>query len=310
MIKERRKVASMIAEKRHAALADAKARKDALYKACPELAELDKEMARLSYEHARASILGEEKKGDYETEMAALIARKKEKIGNVDIEPHFACAVCEDTGHTKDGDCKCFTNLLIKENLASANLSVSAADETFENFDMRYYDKAVDPAYGSSPYAVMEWVRDTCERFATEFDKPSKSLLLAGKPGLGKTFLSSAIAAKVLESGHTVLYISAAEFAARASANKFGELSEEMQIFYDVDLLILDDLGTEFKTSVTLSAFGDILDRRLRNGKKMVFSTNLTLGELDEFYGARVASRLSGFFAYLLLIGSDIRRMK
>ena len=51
---------------------------------------------------------------------------------------------------------------------------------------------------GISPRENMDWVYRSCKRYAESF-KPGKSgnLLLTGDPGLGKTFLSAAIAREV-----------------------------------------------------------------------------------------------------------------
>ena len=73
------------------------------------------------------------------------------------------------------------------------------------------------------------------------------------------------------------------------------------------DLLILDDLGSEFSTQYTTAAFFDIINSRLISGKKTVINTNLSIEELKNKYGERVESRLYGHFMMLQFIGSDIR---
>jgi len=76
---------------------------------------------------------------------------------------------------------------------------------------------------------------------------------------------------------------------------------------YDVDLLIIDDIGTEFITQYTSAIFFDIISSRLNANKSTLITTNLTLENLDEIYSTRVTSRLIGDYTVLPTIGEDIR---
>ena len=79
---------------------------------------------------------------------------------------------------------------------------------------------------------------------------------------------------------------------------------------YDSDMLIIDDLGTEFITAYTCSVFFDVVNSRLLNNKKMIISTNLSMNDMSKNYTERVASRLKGEFSAIHFIGSDIRILK
>ena len=305
----RQKLAREFSQKRQRALMDAEQRKKALYIACPALGELDIAAAQASADHFKARLHGKDDEAEYEKTMVQISKRRAELMQGADVEPHFECTVCNDTGKVTGGYCKCFLSRVIEENLADANLSVSSANERFDNFDIGYYDDK--PTVGdTTPRMVMEKILRRCKRFVAEFETDDKNLLMMGKSGLGKTFLSSAIAHELLQRGYTVIYISAGEFAARVQANKFGDRPEELQQYYDADLLILDDLGAEFKTQLTSSVLGEVIDRRLRSGKKMIFSTNLTTKELESNYSARIVSRFLGYFDLLYFIGKDIRRQR
>ena len=58
----------------------------------------------------------------------------------------------------------------------------------------------------------------------------------------------------------------------------------------------VDDLGAERTSDWVIERINVLLDRRLREGKKTMVTTNLlTLGEVGTRYGARTASRLGGY---------------
>ena len=95
------------------------------------------------------------------------------------------------------------------------------------------------------------------------------------------------------------------------SKNKFNyktDYSEDITRYYDCDLLILDDLGTEFSTEYSISALFDIINRRLTTGKPIIINANLTLKDMEKRYSDRIVSRLLTF-RHLLFLGSDIRAL-
>ena len=69
----------------------------------------------------------------------------------------------------------------------------------FERFDLRYYSEKSSPSAAVSDRAVMSKTLSECIKYAQNFSLDSPSLLLIGKPGLGKTHLSLSIAYTVIE---------------------------------------------------------------------------------------------------------------
>ena len=76
------------------------------------------------------------------------------------------------------------------------------------------------------------------------------------------------------------------------------------------DLLILDDLGTEFPTSFSSSTIYNMINSRLMASRPTIISTNLTMRELEKQYSQRLVSRIMGNHVRLEFLGSDVRQKK
>ena len=228
------------------------------------------------------------------------------------LEIPYTCKKCNDTGFSGGYVCEC-RKALLKETAMQELASVSASAKcTFENFDVSYYPLPVDQNLGVSPQNRMKSVAEYCRCYAEDFDSESESLYLHGATGLGKTHLSLAIANVVTEKGYNVIYDSAQNIFTSLEREKFsysgnGEREKEL---LDCDLLIIDDLGSEFATSFTTSALYNIINTRINRSKPVIISTNLTETELEDKYTQRVTSRIIGNYISLLFLGKDIRQLK
>ena len=151
--------------------------------------------------------------------------------------------------------------------------------------------------------------------YAEEFDPArSRNLLLMGGTGLGKTHLSSSIARRVIERGFDVFYVTAinmvSDFEAEQFGNHRGVRGEFTDKYFDCDLLILDDLGTELTNQFTVSCLYNVLNMRINRRLPTVISTNLMQNELMQKYSERITSRILGEFQILPFLGTDIRLQK
>lgn len=293
---------------RHAeAVWQAAERRERIYREHPVLLQMDQEITEAGSRYCIAMAHS----GDAEAakrELEALQQKRTTFLASVhaDLEPHFQCENCKDTGMGPEGMCECFRRELIAENFRNSNLDRALTNQSFENFDLSLYS---DEAKGGllSPRDNMKRILEQCKAYVQNFEREEKHLLFTGATGLGKTFLSTAIARELLEKGKSVIYISAPEFVRRMEAVRFHDSEEEMQQFFSCDLLILDDLGTENRTTYTMATLADIIDYRLRTNKKIIFSTNLNLDAIQKAYDERVVSRLVGHFTYCYFYGDDLR---
>lgn len=231
------------------------------------------------------------------------------------LEYKPACPLCNDVGTRGEAVCACLRRYYAQEQQAELSRSLDLAGQSFDTFSLDWYDRLPDTHFGMSPRENMETVYEVCANYAHAFGKRSGNLLLYGKPGLGKTFLSAAIAGEVSKKGFSVVYDTAAHVFSRFEDRKFGRdegegATEDIERILRCDLLILDDLGTEMTTTFVQSALYEIVNTRLLERRAMILNTNLSPDELSRRYGGQIASRLEGEYQILPFFGQDIRRLK
>ncbi len=228
------------------------------------------------------------------------------------LETPYTCKNCSDTGYKGGFVCECRKELL--RELAKKELaSVSTSDKcNFDNFDIGYYPLPVDPTLGVSPQKRMNDIFEYCKCYAEDFDTDSESLYMHGATGLGKTHLSLAIANVVAENGYRVIYDTAQNILSSLEKEKFSysNSDDREREILDCDLLIIDDLGSEFSTQFTVAAIYNIVNTRINRSKPVIISTNLTESELEAKYTQRITSRIIGNYVSLLFLGKDIRQIK
>ena len=95
---------------------------------------------------------------------------------------------------------------------------------------------------------------------------------------------------------------------------RYGEearqAGEDTRRYLACDLLILDDLGSEFTSPFVQAALYQVVNTRLIDGKHTVISSNLDPEGIRQRYSAQVASRLQGEYLCLGFLGEDIRRLR
>lgn len=293
---------------RHAeAVWQAEERREKVYSENPCLYDMERQITEAGSRLCLATLTGGDA-GALKAELEALQQKRADFLTAIgaDLEPHYQCEKCQDTGMGPDGMCECFRRELIAENFRDSNLEQALTYQNFENFDLTLYS---NEAKGGllSPRENMRRVYQLCKNYAEQFEQQTKSLLFVGATGLGKTFLSTAIAKKLLEQGKSVIYISAPELARRLESSRFSDEEGERRQFFEADMLIIDDLGTESRTAYTVGSLTDLMDQRIRLGKPMLFSTNLNLDGLQKAYDERIVSRLMGHFSYCYFYGDDLR---
>lgn len=233
------------------------------------------------------------------------------------LAPVYDCPLCRDTGWTEQGMCSCLKTLYKQEQTRELAPLLGKGGENFDAFRLDYYS-ASPPAPGEkSPRDKMRRVLNICQTYAADFGEDSPNLFFSGAPGLGKTFLSAAIAQVVAERGFSVAYDTVSGLLSAYEREKFSrdegeqaDAASRTRQLLSCDLLIVDDLGTEMSTAFTQNALYTLLDGRLRGEKKTIVSSNLDAQGVAARYGAALASRLAGEYEWLEFTGRDIRAQR
>lgn len=299
-------------------------RQNEVYQHIPEYKSLEEEIISLSIAQAKASLLEEElSSSQYLAKIETLLKRKKALLKKHGFSPDyldnvFLCKDCKDTGYINNEKCHCFKQSIVNVLYEQANLGTILYKENFHTFQTDYYDKqAFDPVLKITPFANITKIVAECKRFTQNFDIQYSNVLLYGNTGVGKTFLANCIAKELLDTTHTVVYLTAFELFDILEKNKFSKVAEEKSDMGDKfhyilnsDLLIIDDLGTELVNSFSASQVYLCINERHLKQKSTIISTNLSLDDIAALYSERVFSRIISDYQLFKIIGEDIRLKK
>ena len=308
-----------VALRRQIARANAEDARAAAEAAVPALRHAEEEVRVRGVRCALAGASGKDR-----TAAAAALAKAKQDLTALlassgrpadALEPHFTCKKCQDTGTFEGHTCICVHKLMQKFRREEIESLSSLSISSFDTMELRYYPNTMDDKLGEPVRSYMGSLLAELRAYAEEFDRSSESLMLFGNAGLGKTHAALAIAGIVLEKDFDVIYVSSPDFFSKLEALHFGadpggEEETLLQTAAGADLLILDDLGTEFNSSFFLSTLYSLLNNRLGAHLPTIVTTNITDGALlEKLYTEKISSRLSAFVP-CLFAGQDIRSQK
>ena len=279
---------------------------------------VERELGRTGVAISRAVMSAPDAKAaveQYQRRCQSLLAREEELLAANGLPRDFLapkphCPKCGDTGYQNGERCECLEALIKQESLRRINRVSHMTLSSFDDFRLNYYPSAPD-ATGVSPRRRMEKVLSFCRAYASGFSPDSPSILMVGPTGLGKSHLSLAIAREVIDKGYGVIYGAAQDLLSAVEKERFGDGEKgTLEQLLRCDLLIIDDLGSEFSTSFTVSAVYTIVNTRMGRGGPTIINTNLTFPEIESRYTQKVVSRLFGHYEQLRFFGDDIRVQK
>jgi len=308
---------------------EAEKRKKDLYSSNEKLQKIDEKLNNFAFNQIK-SILGNSSSSEAFNKEINNLKKEKEKIIEAlelpadFLQPNYECKICNDTGYITQNYqtalCNCIKQKIFDIEYNKSNIG-NLAKENFQNFNLERFSNEKNPdKYKSklSPRENIVNIKKICETFIDNFDDENeKNLLFTGNTGLGKTFLSNCIANELLKQGKTVLYQTSSVMLDTVIDYRFGKSSVTNDILdniLNVDLLIIDDLGTETMNSMKFTELFNIINTRLLNQNshitKTIISTNLTLQNLFSTYDERIVSRFVGYYNICRFFGDDLRFKK
>ena len=311
------KAERILTKRRNDAEAEAKIRADEIKLNLPEVDEIQGELSKIGLEISTLFFYNgnaEEKVLELRSKSKALIAKRSEILRKNGYDedamtPDYICPVCCDKGFINNRICQCHRQLLKDLMKEEVRKHAPLDDCKFDNFDTEKYSDEPDEN-GIIPRQRAEKILNSCRKYAQNFNKNSKNLLLLGMTGLGKTHLSLAIANVVINRGYSVCYGTSQNICEDLQNEQFGRGDDA---FYtkrgvlDCDLLIIDDLGTEVENQYSIATLYNIINSRILAKKPTVINTNYDFSELLGKYDQRITSRLTGEYTVMQILGKDIR---
>lgn len=296
-------------------------RKDEVFQKIPRIKEIDALVASSAVEKARLYLNGDTSAvTSLKENLDALRSEKKQLLSEHGypqdyLEPVYTCRDCRDSGYRDGRKCHCFTQAVINTVYAQSNIRAILDRENFDTFSYDYYsDEDISSTTGLSSLTTAKNAVQECRNFIKDFDSRHENLLIYGKTGVGKTFLSNCVARELLEKGRSVIYFTAFQLFDILSKGVFDKDADAIaahQNIFDCDLLVIDDLGTELSNAFTTSQLFLCVNERLLRQKSTIISTNLSLNQIVEIYSERTFSRLCDAYTLIHLFSRvDIRIQK
>jgi len=210
--------------------------------------------------------------------------------------------------------CDCLEQL-VKQREIDRILDLSNVPPVFHNSTVASY--RVEKYKTEESRQIAQIAKLAAGNYVTNFEAIKESgkglYLYSDIKGSGKTRLASSIAnALVKVHGADLAFIKSADIIAQVQ-NTFNKDAtttrrDVIATFREVELLIIDDLAIKDATVFEEGILYDILDYRMENNKLTIFTSNVTIEELEKTYpGGRVNKRVNKMAIQINLPEESIR---
>ena len=286
-----------------------------VYSRCPEIREIDSKLSHVGLDIFKATMMGkegvEERINALRDENLALQKRRGELLVGLGYNENYTdleydCSLCQDTGYQGVKMCSCLKNALTMKGYESSGIINLLKSQSFESFSLDLY-----------PPECQDVMKRNCQllhSFADDFENRRDFFLLVGGTGLGKTHLSTSVAKSLIDNGYDVVYEIAQNIFSDFDTDRFRDRFSDEEIisnkYFECDLLIIDDLGTEIITANSVSYLYNIINTRINKKLPIIISTNLSARDIKKIYHERITSRLFGEFNIVKFEGVDVRQRK
>ncbi|MBP3338795.1 MAG: ATP-binding protein [Lachnospiraceae bacterium] len=294
-------------------------RTEKLFATYPKLKSISEEISSFSLKSAKTLLLNDDiSLSSIKEQLATLIKEKEQMLLELGYDKNYLsmdyeCKHCKDTGFVDGEKCSCLKQKIIDALYNQSNIKEQLQKENFNHFKVEYYsENHFDNATETSARQNITEILEISKDFVKNFDSSFENLFIFGETGVGKTFLTNCIAKELIDTAHSVVYMSSIklfDLLAKEAFNKQqdNDYSFKSNDLLNCDLLVIDDLGTEMINSFTTSSFFNLINERFLNRKSVIISSNLSLGQLRDMYSERVFSRIASNYKLMKIFGKDLR---
>lgn len=291
------------------------------YQAIPRLTEIDTAVARSSMEALKNRFQKIENGFSLDERLLELSKERISCLRDAGLPDNYLdmtydCNICKDKGFIDNQKCSCFLQKEIELLYNQSNIRTYIRDFGFDKCNLDYYSKdVIGGSTKMSAYDTAKKALSDSKSFVADFDTDFKNLLFFGETGVGKTFFSLCIAKELMDTQHNVVYFTAADLFELFANSQFrsqenNRAAELKGNLMNCDLLIIDDLGTEYPNNFAAMQLYQCIDKRILSEKSTIISTNLSLDLLKTRYSERTFSRIISNYTAIKLFGNDIRLQK
>lgn len=199
--------------------------------------------------------------------------------------PNYHCKNCNDTGSFKGKTCSCIKKIMA--NLINEQIGVCV------NTSHTFAKSKTENKLTEKNSKIYEKANLWCEKFP---DSKYKNLVLCGKTGVGKTYLTECIVNALSKKYVPTLFVTA--FGLNNTFLKYHTCFDNtktsiLEPLLNCNVLVIDDLGTEpVLKNVTIEYLYLLINERLTHNLTTIVTTNLSPIEINNRYGERIFSRL------------------
>lgn len=183
--------------------------------------------------------------------------------------------------------CKCFKEKNMQKELAEVSKIPSEfVQATLKDFDVFAYPSEEEQGIA---FVTLEIIKDYIEDFETNKEESTGFYIHSSTKGTGKTMLACCIANELFKRYRTsVLFTTTSELLNnfKATFNKKSDMdyNQVLELYKNVDVLVIDDIGTEKNSNWVASTLLDIIGHRVNFKKVTIYTSNIEVDELDFEY--------------------------
>lgn len=263
----------------------------------------------LTFEIAKAKFQGADTK--MQEELLLVLNKERQNLlkelnlTENDFLPKYNCTKCNDLGEINGKTCSCVKKVMA--NLINEQIGVAVdKTHTFEN-------SKKENLLTEKNNKIYEKASLWCEKYPTS---KYKNLVLCGKTGVGKTYLTECIINALSKKFVPTLFVTS--FGLNNTCLKYhttfdNTKSSVLEPLLNCDVLVVDDLGTEpILKNVTAEYLYLIINERAIHNLTTIVTTNLSPNDINNRYGERIFSRLFNKSNSLVFFfdGNDLRIKK